>query len=87
MYIKRCRIEQFILEKNYELVPPNSTIFKLTTKEDVLIRVTYKPKPRIKVLEETFPIKDFLIKSARAAGVRLSAKEAKSVRFESAKKR
>lgn len=87
VYIKRCRIEQFILEKNYELVPPNSTIFKLTTKEDVLIRVTYKPKPRIKVLEETFPIKDFLIKSARAAGVRLSAKEAKSVRFESAKKR
>jgi topoisomerase IV subunit A len=86
VYIKRCRIEQFILEKTYELVPPNSTIFKLTTKEDVLIRVTYKPKPRLKVLEEKFPIKDFLIKSARAAGVRLSTKEAKSVRFESSKK-
>ena len=80
-YIKRCTIDQFILEKSYALVPEGTKILKLTTKTDVEVVLTYKPKPRLKVLEESFPLVEFLVKSVRAQGVRLSAKEIKSAKF------
>jgi topoisomerase-4 subunit A len=80
-YLKRCKIEQFILNKAYSLVPEKCTILKLTLNSDSIIIVDYKPKPRLKVLEETFIIKDFLVKGVKAAGVRLANKELKSVKI------
>lgn len=79
-YIKRCKIEKFILNKGYMLVPENCTVLKLTTVMDSVIHVEYKPKPRLKVLEETFQVKDFLVKGSKAGGVRLSNKEVKSIK-------
>jgi topoisomerase IV subunit A len=84
--LKRCKIEKFILSKMYSLVPEGSTVLKLTTKTGINAVVSYKPKPRIKVLEETFNVDDYLVKSARAGGVRLSTKEVKSAKFELVKK-
>jgi topoisomerase IV subunit A len=81
VYIKRCIIDQFILEKSYSLIPDGCKILKLTTKTDVNIILTYKPKPRLKVLEESLPVGDYLVKSVRAQGVRLTTKETKSVKF------
>ncbi len=86
VYLKRCRIEQFILSKMYSLVPEGSSVVKLTTRTGVNAVLSYKPKPRLKVLEESFAVDDYLVKSARAAGVRLSTKEVKSAKFESAKR-
>ncbi len=86
VYLKRCRIEQFILEKLYSLVPEGATVLKLTTKTSVNAVLGYKPKPRLKVLEESFFIGDYLVKNVKANGVRLSTKEVKSVKFESAGK-
>ncbi len=80
-YLKRCKIEQFILNKGYSIVPDNCTVLKLTTDSDAIVTVDYKPKPRLKVLEETFIIKDFLVKGVKASGVRLSNKEVKSVKI------
>ncbi len=82
-YIKRCKIEQFILNKGYMLVPDNCTVLKLTTDSDGVITCEYKPKPRLKVLEETFFIKDFLVKGVKAGGVRLANKELKGVKLSS----
>jgi topoisomerase-4 subunit A len=79
-YIKRCRIEKFILNKGYSLVPENCTVVKLTTDCNGIIHVEYKPKPRLKVLEESFFIKDYLIKGSKAGGVRLANKEVKSMK-------
>ena len=59
----------------------------LTTLEDVVAVVTYKAKPRIKVLEERFDIKNFLVKGLKTAGVRLAAKEVAEAVFEVKKKR
>ena len=86
VYLKRCKIEKFILSKMYSLVPEGCAVLKLTTKTGINAVVTYKPKPRIKVLEETFSVDDYLVKSARAGGVRLSTKEVKSAKFELEKK-
>ena len=80
-YLKRCTIEQYILEKSYSIVPDDTTVLKLTTKTDVEAVLTYKPKPRLKVLEETFPVGEYLVKNVRAQGVRLSTKEVKSAKF------
>ena len=80
-YIKRCRIEQFILNKGYSIVPENCTVLKLTTDSEAIVSLEYKPKPRLKVLEETFIIKDYLVKGVKAGGVRLSNKEVKSVKI------
>jgi len=85
-YLKRCRIEQFILEKMYSLVPEGASVLKLTTKTGVNAVLTYKPKPRLKVLEESFLVDDYLVKSVKANGVRLSTKQVKSAKFESAAK-
>ncbi|MBN1307329.1 MAG: DNA topoisomerase IV subunit A [Chitinispirillaceae bacterium] len=80
-YIKRCRIEQFILNKGYSIVPDGCTVLKLTTDSDAVIQCEYKPKPRLKVLEESFAIADYLIKGVKAGGVRLANKEVRTVRM------
>jgi topoisomerase-4 subunit A len=80
-FIKRCKIEQYILNKGYSIVPDNCTPLKLTTDENLQVVVDYKPKPRLRVLQETFPIADFMIKGVRATGVRLANKEVKSAKF------
>jgi len=87
LYIKRCTIEQFILEKDYDLLPENAKPLAFTTREDQEIVLNYKPKPRLKILEEYFRISDFLVKSVKAGGVRLSTKEVKSLKLRKAKKK
>jgi topoisomerase-4 subunit A len=84
-YIKRCKIEQFILNKGYALVPDNCTVLRVTTDQQAQVQLEYKPKPRLKVLEETFGVKDYLVKGAKAGGVRLANKEVKSARILSAR--
>ncbi len=56
-------------------------MIKLTTKSDVDVVLSYKPKPRLKVLEESFPVGEYLVKSVRAQGVRLTTKQLKSAKF------
>jgi topoisomerase-4 subunit A len=80
-YIKRCKIEQFILNKGYSIVPENCTPLKLTTDPNAELMVEYKPLPRIRVLEETFKVKDYLVKGAKSGGVRLATREIKSAKF------
>jgi hypothetical protein len=43
--------------------------------------VEYKPAPRIRVLEETLNLKDYLVKGVKSGGVRLATREVKSVKF------
>lgn len=80
-YIKRCKLEKFILNKGYQLVPEGCKPVAFTTEKEMFAVVTYKPKPRVRVLQETFDIQDFLVKGARAGGVRLANREVKSARF------
>ena len=80
-YIKRCKIEQFILDKGYSVVPEGCTPVKLTTDSDQQAMLEYKPKPRIRVLEESFNIGDFLVKGVKAQGNRLATRELKSAKF------
>ena len=80
-YIKRCRIEQYINNKDYLLVPDGAQILLFSTDEDFEFTVAYAPKPRMKVKEEAFRAADFEEKGLKAQGVRLAAKESLSARL------
>jgi topoisomerase-4 subunit A len=79
-YIKRFTIEQFIIGKAYELVPEGAKVLDFTVREDEEFVFKYKKKPRLKILEERFPVGDYLVKSVRAQGVRLTTKDTSSIR-------
>ena len=80
-YIKRCRIEKYILNKGYSIVPDNCTVLKTTPAEDGCVIIHYKPKSRLRLLQQTFRVSDYAIKGVRTLGVRLARKEVKSARF------
>ncbi|AEC03015.1 DNA topoisomerase IV subunit A [Parasphaerochaeta coccoides] len=83
LFIKRCRITQFILDKKYALLPEGSyKLLKLSTFLYADLTAKYKPSRGIKILEETFHFSDFLIKGARSQGVRLSTKDIESLRIQ-----
>ncbi|MDR2021293.1 MAG: DNA topoisomerase IV subunit A [Treponema sp.] len=77
--IKRCVIEGWIMNKDYSLTPEGAAVLHVDTRSKFTFTVRYKPKPRLKVLEETFKAQNYLIKGLKAGGVRLAPKEAVSV--------
>ncbi|HUZ18611.1 MAG TPA: DNA topoisomerase IV subunit A [Spirochaetia bacterium] len=78
-FIKRCRIEQYILDKGYLLVPEGNEVMKLTTEKEGEVKVSYKAGPRTKVREESFEFKDFPVRGQKTLGVRLGTKEVDKV--------
>lgn len=81
LYIKRCRIDKFILNRGYELAPEGCRILKLTTNSRRTIQANFKPKPRVRITEEQFAIADYPVRGNRARGIRLANREVKSVKF------
>jgi len=79
--IKRCRVEQFILNRVYELIPPGGTFLKFTMDSNRTVALEYKPKPRLKILEEEFPIESYPVRGLKAGGIRLSTKELHSYKL------
>ena len=80
-YLKRTRIEQYILDKGYDIAPDGSTVLALTTREGVVAHVKYRKKKNVRVLEEDFEVDGYLVKGVKALGVRLATREATSARF------
>ncbi len=80
-YLKRCQIEQFILNRQYALVPEGARGIRLTTDSERKLVLKYKPKPRVRVLEEEFPLAEYPVRGARTQGIRLSTKETENCRF------
>jgi len=81
-YIKRCRIEQFILNRDYMIVPDGMQIAHIDTREKFSFVLKYVPKPRLKILEEKFKAGDYEEKGLKAQGVRLAVKEVKGLTLE-----
>ncbi len=79
--IKRCIIDKFILNKGYELVPEGATMLRMTTAEGKSVEINYKPKPRVKILQETYDVQDFPIRGNKAGGIRIANREMASGKF------
>jgi topoisomerase-4 subunit A len=78
-YIKRCRIETYITNRDYMLVPDGAQILFFTMDSEAAFTLKYVSKPRMKIKEESFKAGDFEEKGLKAQGVRLAAKEVLSV--------
>lgn len=82
LFIKRCRITQFIMNKTYELLPSDKfKLYTLSTLDDARVTIIYKPAKGYKILEDRTYFSRFLVKGVKAAGVRLSTKETQTVRL------
>jgi len=77
--IKRCVIEGWIIGKDYFLVSDGAEVMHVDTREKFSFTVKYTPKPRLKLLEETFKAQDYNIRGLKAGGIRLSNKETQKV--------
>jgi len=77
--IKRFQIEGWIMNKDYALLPDGCTILHGDSRTKFTFTVKYKPKPRLKVLAETFKAQNYNVKGIKAGGVRLCAREALAV--------
>jgi len=74
-YIKRCRIEQYIMNRDYMIAPDGMEILYISTAKDFSFKLHYTQKPRVKILEETFSTSSYEEKGLKAQGVRLSNRE------------
>jgi topoisomerase-4 subunit A len=77
--IKRCRIEGYILNRDYLIVPDDAKVLYVGLKDKFDFTVKYVPKPRLKTLEETFRAQDWPEKGLKTIGVRIANREVKSV--------
>ncbi len=73
--IKRCRIEGYILNRDYLIVPEHAEVLLVHTKDKFSFVAEYAPKPRIKTLQQTFKAQDYAEKGLKALGVRLATRE------------
>ena len=85
-YIKRSRIEGYILNRDYVFAPDNTEVLFVSTKQKFSFTVTYAPKPRIKKTEDVFKAEDFAEKGLKTLGVRLAVREAVSAAENAEKK-
>ena len=82
MYIKRCRITQFILNRDYSIIPENCEVCHIDTRNTFKFYVKYTPKPRLKQKSQEFHAGDYEEKGVKTQGVRLASKEADKVVLE-----
>jgi topoisomerase-4 subunit A len=80
-YIKRFKVEKFILDKVYDYVPEGAVILDFKIGESYNIKAKYKPKERSKVTEQDFALSDFPIRGLKAGGLKLSSREIKTGSF------
>ena len=79
-YIKRFRIEKFIIDKEYRLFDKGGSIQALSTTEQFRVKVFYKKKPKLKILSEEMDFSELVVRRPGIKGNRVSPKEISRVR-------
>lgn len=83
VYIKRCKISAFIMNRDYFLAPEGTEVLHLDTRKNFSFKLNYVKTPRLKILSEIFKAENYEEKSLKAKGVRLAAKEVQNVEIQS----
>ncbi|NLK45341.1 MAG: DNA topoisomerase IV subunit A [Treponema sp.] len=82
VFIKKCRVEQYIINRDYVIIPDNMELLHVDTRVKFSFTLHYEKKPRLKILTETFKAQTFEEKGLKAQGVRLAAKETDFIEIE-----
>lgn len=83
VYIKRCKIAAFIMNRDYFFAPDGMEVLHIDTRKDFAFALNYVKKPRVKILQEKFKASDYEEKSLKAKGVRVAAKEVQNIEVQS----
>jgi topoisomerase-4 subunit A len=81
-FIKRCRIEGYIMHRDYLIVPEGAEVLHVDTRPKFAFTVHYAPKPRSKVATEVFKAESFLERGLKAGGIRVGSREIEGVSSE-----
>ena len=84
-YIKRCSIDAWIMNKDYQLAPEGTQVLFFTAEPRKAFIVTWAPKPRFKINIDRYKVESFMVKGLKAQGVRISTRHALSARAEGEK--
>jgi topoisomerase-4 subunit A len=74
-YIKRIKIEGWIMNKAYHLVPEKAEMLFFTAEPNRKILVHYDGKSRLKAGFQQFNVKQFEVKGSKANGVKMLSRE------------
>ena len=77
--IKRCVIEGWIMNKEYPLAPEGAEVLHVDTRQKFSFALRYKPRPRLKKLEEEFKAHRYAVRGLKAGGIRLANREVSRV--------
>ncbi len=70
-YVKRFRVDRFILDREYRFVPPGGEVLFFTTEEDMRLEIWFQRRKRMKKRKEEVLLSDFRVSGASARGVQL----------------
>ncbi len=79
VYIKRCKIAGYIMNRDYFFAPDGMEVLHVDTRKTFEFTLNYVPKARVKKLSDTFKANNYEEKSLKAKGVRVSPREVKDI--------
>ena len=82
VYIKRCKINAYIMNRDYFFAPDGMEVLHIDTRKNFSFALNYVPKPRVKILKESFKAQDYMEKGLKALGTRIVSKEVQYVTVE-----
>lgn len=80
-YAKRFIIKQFILDKEYQFLDRDHKLEYISSNEDAVLQLNFKPKARQKITKLKFDFEEVAIKGVSAKGVRVANKELKKIKI------
>ena len=78
-FIKRCRVEGYIMNRDYLIVPEGMEVLHVDTRNKFSFTLNFVQKPRLKITEQSFKAQDYEEKGLKTLGVRLVAREVESI--------
>jgi topoisomerase-4 subunit A len=84
-FIKRCRVEGYIMNRDYFIVPEGMEVLHVDTRNKFSFTLNFVPKPRLKITEQSFKAQDYEEKGLKTLGVRLVAREVESITVQETK--
>ena len=85
VYIKRCRVTAFIMNRDYFFAPEGMELIHIDTRKSFSFKVSYMPKERSRVNSAKFNAEDYDEKSLKAKGVRIAPREVTGIEISGSK--
>jgi topoisomerase-4 subunit A len=81
IYLKRFRINKFIANREYSIIPEGAELLEFTTREDGKFRVRFVPTKTMRKFEVDAEIQKYAIKGVGAKGYKITDKEFSTIEY------